>query len=263
MKLLKISAILVTTVFLNACGFEQVDTGHRGIKTTFGEVVGEPLGEGLHFYNPLTSSIREYAVRENNWSEKTPIFTKDTQRVDVDFTVVYYPDPKFVTTLFKDIGSERDLVEKIIKPVVLGSIKDSIGEVIADELVSKRENVTKAALARLKATLADRHVFVTGLEFTNLDFDDQYEKAVEEKVVAIQLAQKAVNESVQIAERAKQTVQTATAEARAMQIKSQALAQNKGLVEFEAVQKWDGHLPQNVFGNQPLPFVDLHKLGGR
>jgi prohibitin 2 len=252
--------LVLLTLNLSACGFEVVDTGYRGVKTRFGEVIGEPLPEGLHFYNPFTSGIREFGVREDKWEAKTTIFTRDTQQVNVEFAVVYYPDPKFVHTIFKEVGSEKMLEEKIIKPVVLGSIKDAVGSVIADELVSKREIVTRASLKEVQENLSSRHVVVTDLQFTNLDFDDTYERAVEQKVVAIQDAQKAKNETVRITEEAKQKVTSAEAEATAMRIKSQALAQNKGLVEFEAVQKWDGKLPQYMFGNS-TPFIDMRGLG--
>jgi len=245
---------------LTACGFEIVDTGHRGIKTRFGEVVGEPLPEGMHFYNPVTSGIREYAVREEKWADKTAIFTKDTQRVDIEFAVVFYPDPKQVHNLYREVGLDYELAEKIIRPVVLGSIKDAIGQVIADELVSKRELVTKEALREVQENLKARSVIVTDLQFTNLDFDDAYEQAVEQKVVAIQDAQRAKNETVRIEEEAKQKVKTAEADAESMRIKSQALSQNKGLVEFEAVQKWDGRLPQYMFGSQTTPFIDLRSM---
>ena len=166
-----------------------------------------------------------------------------------------------MTSIFREIGDEYMLTEKIIKPVALGSIKDAIGEVIADELVSKREVVTKKALAEVKENLAARHVIVTDLQFTNLDFNDAYEKAVEEKAEAVQHALKAKNESVRIQEEANQRVTTAKAEAEAMRIKTQALAQSKGLVEFEAVQKWDGKLPQYMFGSGTTPFIDMRSLG--
>lgn len=257
---MKFIVLIAAVLSLVGCGFEVVDTGYRGIETRFGEVVGEPLPEGLHFYNPFTSDIREYAVREDKWSDKTAIFTKDTQRVDIEFAVVFYPDPTKVHTLFREVGRDSDLAEKIIRPVVLGSIKDAIGQVIADELVSKRELVTRDALREVQENLKARNVIVTDLQFTNLDFDDAYEKAVEQKVVAIQQAQRAKNESVRIDEEAKQKVTTAQAEAEAMRIKSQALAQNKGLVDFEAVQKWDGKLPQYMFGSQTMPFIDLRTI---
>lgn len=224
---------------ITACGFEVVDTVYRGIETRFGAVQGEPLLEGLHFYNPFTSSIKEYSVQQEKWSSTTPIFTKDTQRVDVEFAVVYFADPKSVHILYRDVGKLDLLEEKIIKPLFLGSIKDAIGSVIADELVMQRETVTKTAFQEVRDNLKDKNVIVTDLQFTNLDFDDAYEKAVEEKVVAIQSAQKAKNETVRIEEEAKPTVKTAQAEAEAMRIKSQALSQNKGLVEFEIARKWD------------------------
>lgn len=261
--LVAVALLLIAAYFLlglTACGFETVSTGHRGIKTRFGEVIGQPLPEGLYFYNPITTSIHEYQVRQETWAEKTSVFTKDTQRVEVEFAVTFYPDPAVVTELYKTIGDERALVSKIIKPTALGSLKDAIGEVIADELVAKRELVTKAALKEVQENLKARSVIVTDLQFTNLDFDDAYEQAVEEKVVAIQSAIKAKNKTVEIEEIAKQKVKTAEAEATAMRIKSQALAQNKGLVQFEAVQKWDGRLPTFMLGSGATPILDLRAL---
>lgn len=242
---------------LTACGMEIVDTGNRGIETHFGAVVGEPLPEGLHFYNPFSGNITEYSVRQEKWSDKTSIFTKDTQRVDVEFTVVYNADPKFVGLLFKDVGDLQDLETKIIKPVVLGSIKDAIGQVIADEFVSKRELVTKASLKEVSENLLEKHVIVSDLQFTNLDFDDGYEKAVEEKVVAIQQAQKAKNQTVTITEQANQTVLTAKAQAESMKIQSEALSHNKGLVEYEIAKKWNGVLPVYMMGNS-TPLLNLN-----
>lgn len=252
--------LLIALLMTSACGFEVVDTGYRGIKTRFGEVIGEPLPEGLYFYNPVTTSIKEFSVRQEKWADSTIIFTRDTQQVTVEFAVIYYADPGFVTGLYKEYGSEYQLGEKIIKPVVLGSIKDTIGMVIADELVGKREAITRDALKEVKENLAERHVIVTDLQFTNLDFDTQYEQAVEQKVVAIQLAQKAKNETVQIMEQARQKIETAKAEAESMRIKTQALSQNKSLVQYEMVQKWDGALPQYMFGNT-IPLMDLKSLG--
>ncbi len=252
--------LVITALTLTGCGFEIVDTGHRGIETRFGEVAGQPLPEGLHFYNPFTSKITEYGVRQETWSSKTDIFTKDTQNVSVDFSVTYYPDPKFVNDLYVKYGDENDLVAKAIKPTVLGSIKDSIGQVIADELVSKRDAVRKRALGEVLENLAAKNVIVTDLQFTNLDFDDAYEAAVEAKVVATQEAQKAKNDTVTIEEKARQTVATAKADAESMRIKSTALAQNKGLVEYELAKKWNGVLPTMMMGNT-VPMINMSGLG--
>lgn len=256
----KMLLMVIAALTLTGCGFEVVDTGYRGIETRFGEVVGKPLPEGLHFYNPATSNIVEYGVRQETWSSKTDIFTKDTQNVVVEFSVTYYPDPMLVTDLYVKFGNEADLVTKAIKPTILGSIKDSIGQVIADELVSKRDAVRKRAFTEVQENLAAKNILVTDLQFTNLDFDDAYEAAVEAKVVATQEAQKAKNDTVTIEEKARQTVASARAQAESMRIQSAALAQNKGLVEYELAKKWNGVLPTMMMGGGSVPFLNLNAI---
>lgn len=251
MKNLFVAAIAL----MSACGFEVVDTGYRGVETNFGKVVGSPLDEGLHFYNPITSDIVEIEVREQKLESETEAFTRDTQLVRVKLAVTYYPNKERVHVLYQQFG--KDYAEKIINQVVLGSVKDSIGQYIADELVQAREKVKSTAQAEMTEALSGRDIVVTRLDFTNLDFDDAYEQAVEAKVVAIQKAAEAKNKTVEVEETAKQTVMTAQAEAEAMRIKSQALSQNKGLVAFEAVQKWNGILPVNMYGSAPLPFLNI------
>jgi regulator of protease activity HflC (stomatin/prohibitin superfamily) len=246
---------------LSSCGYTVVDPGTRGVKVTLGKVQAEPLQPDYYFYNPFTTSVHEFDVREEKWSDTTEIFTKDTQKVDVQFSLIFHVDPDKVTDVYSKVGGLKTLEGNIIKPVVLGSVKDAIGMIIADELVQKREWATGRAFAKVKENLAGRNVIVTDLQFTDLKFDAEYEKAVEEKVVAIQNSQREVNHTVQIQEQAKQTVATAKAEAESMKIKSQALAQNKGLVQFEAVHRWDGHLPQYMFGSNTVPFIDMKNLG--
>jgi regulator of protease activity HflC (stomatin/prohibitin superfamily) len=245
-------------VALSGCGFEVVDEGYRGIYKYNGAVQGEPLSPGLHFYNPLFAGITEFDVMERKQEGESMAFTADTQNVIIKYAVTYYPDQKAVNQIFSQFGWEWET--KLVPNAVLGSIKDVIGQYTADTLVSKRERATRDAEAEIKKTLAERKIIVTRLDITNLDFDDAYEKAVEAKVTAVQNAIAEKNKTVQIQEQANQTVATAKADAEAMRIKSQALSQNKGLVQFEAVQKWDGVLPQIILGGQSMPILDLKAL---
>lgn len=238
---------------------EQIPEGSRGIYTRFGKVDGEPLSPGLHFYNPFTSDVEAFDVRENRWVEKTTAFTKDTQSVTIDFAVTYYPDPKAVNQIYSQFGWKW--ADKLVGQSVVSSIKDAVGQYSADNLVEQRERATRAAEAEIIKTLSPRNIIVTRLDLTNLDFEDQYEQAVEAKVTAVQHAIAEKNKTVQIEEQAKQKIATAKAEAEAMRIKTQALSQNKGLVQYEAVQKWDGALPKIILGAQSMPILNLKDLG--
>lgn len=251
MKKLMLALALTT---LTSC--EVIETGHRGIEVNYGKIQGKPLTEGFYFYNPISSTINEINIQENKLEGATTAFTKDTQSVTIAYALTWAADPEKVDDLFRVLGREESWVRKAIEPMTLGAIKDSIGSYIADDLVTKREAARDKVLGELKASLAGRNIIVSRIDFINLDFDDQYEKAVESKVVAIQKASEAKNKTVEIEEQAKQRIIAAEAEAKSMRIRSQALSENKSLVEYEAVQKWDGKLPQYMLGNS-TPFINI------
>lgn len=249
--------LLILGSFISGCGFEVIDTGHRGVKTHFGKVVGEPLDEGLWFYNPITSSIVELNVQENKIEGIADSFTKDTQNVKVSYAIVFYPDHSQIHNIYQKFGKNWE--EKLVTPAIQSATKDVVGQYVADDLVGKRDAIRMTAQKELTDKLKERNIIVTSMSIMNLDFDEAYETAVEQKVVAIQNALKAKNVTVQIEEQAKQTVASAKADAEAMKIKSQALAQNKGLIEYELAKKWDGKLPETMFGSA-IPMININKL---
>lgn len=238
-------AVLALTT-LTGCGVERVDEGYRGLYTVNGALRGEPLPPGLHFHFPFFTSIGEINVQERKYEGKTEAFTADTQTSYVDYAVTFYPDPTKIGSLWSKFGAEWET--KVVGQVVLGAMKDSIGKVRAGDLVAKREDVAKAAQANIQEALMERGVVVTRLDFTNLNFTDGYEKAIQDKLTAVESAAAEKNKTVQVEERARQTVASAKAEAEAMKIKTEALSKGKSLVQFEAVQKWDGKLPQFIMG---------------
>lgn len=253
--MIRLICLLVIATSLSACGLEQVDEGYRGLRKVWGKVEGEPLTPGIYFYNPISSSISELSVREEIKEGDTTAFTKDTQSVSIKYAVTYFPNPDKIDDLYIQFG--KDYADKLITPSILGSLKDSVGQFVADDLVSKREAAKHATENALKEALAARNITVTRLDFVNLDFADEYERAVEAKVVAVQKAQESKNITVRVKEEAEQKVFTAKADAESMKIKSQALSQNKSLIGYEWVQKWDGALPRIVLGNGSIPMIDM------
>lgn len=252
--------LLLLVPFLTACGIEQVDEGYRGIETNWGKVVGQPLHPGLYFYNPISTGIFEMDVREQKIRETTESFTLDNQKAHVTYVLTFRPKPEVVGDLYTTAGTRWS--EMLIPQVVLGALKDSIGKVRADDLVGKREEVTKIASGKIGEALASRGVIVTRLDFVNLNFEAEYEKAVEAKVTAIQQAAAEKNRTVQIEEQAKQKVKTAEAEAQAMRIQTEALRQSAALVEYERVKKWKGDVPQVLLmgGSGATPIIDMSGL---
>lgn len=245
---------LILLFTLASCGFEVVDTGRRGIKTNMGKIVGDPLPEGLHFYSPFTEDITEMNVRETSESYKLSAYSKDNQQIDTVVTVVSSPVASKVHQIYKEFG--EDYMLQIAKPAITSAVKDILGQYTADNIISERAALQKQALSWVQEKLLVRNISVTGVEFTDIQFQPQYEQAVEAKVTAIQRAEEAKNRTQQVREEKEQSILRAQAEAESIKIKSAALSQNAKLVELEAVQKWDGRLPVTMMGNS-VPFINL------
>lgn len=251
---LRLASAIFGCSMLHSCGFETIDTGHRGIFVRFGEIQGEPLEEGFYTYNPFTTNLVEIDVRERKVDHKLECFTKDTQHVGVSFAITFYPEKNKIHEIYRQFGANWE--DAVIGPAALGSVRDIIGRFVADELVSKLESTKRDAEVELRKNLALRNVVLTRLDFTGLDFDVGYKKAIESKVIAVQRAAEAKNKTVEVEEQAKQAIINAEAEAKSIRIKAEALSQNKSLVEWNAVEKWDGKLPQYMMGNS-VPFIKM------
>lgn len=242
---------------LSACGVEQIDAGNRGVKTVWGEVQGESMPEGLYFYNFISSNIYEIDCKTQNQSFVFDTYTKDVQQAQIKFSLNYSVDANNAHTLFKEIG--RDYKSKVIEPKVVQAVKDVVGKWEADALVANREKATTEIQKMLSESLKANYILVQNVVIENIVYSAQFEKAIEEKQIATQDAIKAKNKTKQVEEEAKQQVLSAKAEAESMRIRSQALSQNQNLVAYEAVQKWDGKLPVNIYGSAAIPFVDALK----
>ena len=246
-----LSVLLMT---LSGCGIKVVETGNRGVKVRFGEILGEPLPEGLYFYNPITTSIKELNVREVKYTATTNVYSKDAQVVEVTYTLNFKPNASEIAELYKNVGYNWSDV--LIRQILEGNIKEVSGKYAAVDLIEQRQEFGNQIITELTAEFAKKRIELISFEVSDMNFDDDFETAVKNKVIAVEQAKEAQNRTVKIREEAEQQIIAAKAEAESMRIRSNALKENKGLVDYEAVQKWDGKLPQQMFGNS-MPFVNI------
>ena len=241
--------------FLILCNpFVMVGPGERGIKITLGHVQPESYGEGLHTIFPFVQKFKTMDVKTQRNTLTTSVYTKDIQQAKITYVINYNVLPDTVNKLFQEIG--MDYESKVLSPVVEGTIKDIIGKWNAQDLIANREKATGEILIKLQSQLKDNYINVSDFQMTGINYSDVFERAIESKVTAEQEALKAKNKTVQVQEEAKQKLIAAEAEAKSMAIRAQALSQNKSLVQYEAVQKWDGKMPQYMMGNS-VPFINF------
>ncbi len=257
----KIVVMLVITLFLvifiaffNPIAI--VGVGERGVKVTLGKVSPKSFTEGIHLVTPFISSIKNMNVKTQKNYIETSVYTKDIQQARITYVLNYNLQPENAHKMYREVG--MNYLDTVVTPVVEGTIKDVIGKWNAQDLVANREIATKEILLKLQNHLTPKYVNVTDFQMTSIAYSGVFEKAIENKVTAEQEALRAKNKTVQIQEEAKQKLISAEAEAKSMSIRANALTQNKALVEYEAVQKWDGKLPEYMLGNS-MPFINVSK----
>ena len=246
-------SVIIAIVFV-LFGTYTIKSTERGVLSTFGKMSESVVEPGFHVKWPFIQSIQKVNVQQKKEDGNEKSYTRDVQTADVAYTINYDLVKENVSSLMKNVGN--DYHNRVIVPFVRSAMKESFGDFAATQIVENRDQVRKQIEDMLSRTLDKKYFTNIQFQLTNIDFDDDFEKAIKEKQVAEQQALKAKNVTIQVEEQAKQTKIKAEAEAEAMRIKAKSLESNPKLVEYEAVQKWDGKMPTYMLGNS-MPMINL------
>lgn len=270
------AAFAVALMLVTGCG--QVESYEAAFFTRWGEIISrKPLEEGLHFYEPFGTDMICFDCRNQVFQANTEAFTKDIQAATVKFSLTYCIDKEKVIDIYRDTGKYYE--DKLVKPAVLGAIKNVIGQLEADGIIAKRKQVAQDVQTTLMEKLNAFGIKITLVEVLDIGYSDAFEKAVEQKQVAMQDAIRERNNTQRLREVAEQQVVKAEADAKAkvvnakadaesmlvkaeseaksIEIRNKALASSHALIEYETVKTWDGHLPAQMLGSSPIPFLNL------
>lgn len=247
-----ILGIIFGTVFINA-------EGERSIITTFGKAGETVYSAGMHIKLPFIQQVKRFDVKTIRADYKTQTYTKDIQTANIMVSYSYNLKEQDIVSTYRQYGNEWQ--ERILYPNLEQAVKAEVGVWNADQIVANRDKVANSILISLQNRMAEHNypVMITNFQMINIDFSSQFEQAIEKKVIAEQAALEEANKTKQVEQQAKQTVTQAKAEAESMRIRANALASNPKLVSYEAVQKWDGRLPQIMTGNS-TPILDIRSL---
>lgn len=241
-----------------------VQSGTRGVITTFGKVDPEPLGEGIHFIVPLVNRVHMIDVRLQKNEGKGVAASRDLQQVAVSAALNWRLDPALVAQTFQSIGGEHAVALRVIEPAAQEATKAIAAQYTAEELVTKRTEVSGKIRDALEQRLRRHGVIVDSLAAVNYDFSAVFDKAIEAKVEAEQKKLTAERDLERIKVEAEQALAKARGEAESLKAKrleiTPDLLRLKQLEnESEAIKKWNGQLPQ--YTGAGTPFVQLNGGG--
>lgn len=252
---------LFAVILLFSCWF-TVDAGERAVVLRFGAIRGV-VGEGLHLKFPMIERLVRIDVRIAKHTTSSEASSKDLQVVHTEIALNYRPEADLVGELYQRIGLQWE--ERIITPAINETFKAITARYTAEELITKRNEVSHNITEALGAKLQPYGLLVesNGVNITDFDFSQEFNKAIEEKVTAEQRALKAARDLDRIKLEAEQAVATAEGQARAL--RAQRLEVTPELIRLRevenqrlALERWNGQLPQFV-GSDAIPFISMQR----
>ena len=150
----------------------------------------------------------------------------------------------------------------MISPSILESVKSVTAQYTAEELITKRSEVSDKMQETLKEKIESRGFTVIDFNVTDLDFSVAYNQAIEKKQVAEQEAKQAQYELEKAKIENEKKIAEAEANAKVMQVQDSSTTENAlKLKELEIkknfIEKWNGVLPSTVTGDSVVPFLDI------
>lgn len=233
----------IAAIILIFGGFYIVDPGHRGVLVTNGSVAITFKPEGLGFKLPIVSAIQLVDVRQQSRELKSECYSVDLQQVSATIKVLYRVPEASVVTIFQKFAG--DPFDNLIAPRAHEALKEVTASRSAERIVKEREAVKVEGLAALRKKVGDLLV-IEDLVIENLDLSKDLENAIESKMVQQQEKEKAnfTREKAEID--AKTAFIKASGEAKAINVRGDALRNNPAIVNLMIAEKWNGVTPQSV-----------------
>lgn len=266
-KIITVSIIVILLLIVVLSAIKIVPAGSTGVVVTLGKVSETVLPEGVHFKIPFIQRIEIVSNKIQKTEVEAAAVSRDLQSVNSVITVNYRVALDSSASVYKNMG--RDYEAIVFLPAVQESMKSVSAKYTAEELISKRAQVSQEIKESLEEKVNRHGLIIENFNIVNFEFSSEFNAAIEAKQVAEQNLIKTKTEQEQalvIAEaEAKKKVITAQAEADAITTKAKAQAEaneklakslNDTLVEYEKIQKWNGEMPMVNGGNAIIDMRD-------
>ncbi len=257
-----IVAALVLLIGFNS--FVIINPGQAGVLSILGKPRDGALLEGIHFKPPLVSTVDIYDVKVQKFEVPAQSSTKDLQDLSARFAINFRIDETEVVEVRRTQGSLENIVAKIIAPQTQESFKIAAAKRTVEESITKRNELKEDFDAALSERLEKYGIIILDTSVVDLNFSPEFSKAVEEKQIAEQRAQRAVYVAQEAEQQAEAEVNRAKGKAEAQRLLAETLKAQGGelVLQKEAIEAWKAggaQMPKVLVmsgdSNSSVPFI--------
>lgn len=280
-RIITTSVVGLAAVVSLFASFSTVPVGSTGVVVTLGQTQSMTLGEGFHIKAPYITHIVSMDNRIQKQEVSAAATSKDLQAVSTTIDVNFHLSPGNSNSMYQTIG--QNYSEILLAPAIQESVKNVMAQYSAEQLITQRSTVSVSIREELENRMTEYGVIIDEFNITNFQFSAEFDAAIEAKQVAEQNKLKAQTEKEQriieaeAAAREKEvaadaeanaTLAKANAEAEAIRVKAEAEAEanqklnqslTSGILDYQAIQRWNGEYPTVMGGENTLTMIDVGK----
>lgn len=255
--------LLVSALLLGLNSFVVINPGEAGVVSILGKATDGALLEGFHLRPPLISKVDVYDVTVQKFEVPAQSATKDLQDLNASFAINFRLDPEKIVDVRRTQGTLENIVSKIIAPQTQEAFKTAAALRTAEQSITQRSELKRDFDTALKERLSKYDVIVLDTSVVNIRFSTDFAKAVEEKQVAEQRAQRAVYVAQEAEQQAQADINRAQGRAEAQRLLAETLKAQGGdlVLQKEAIEAWrsgGAQMPKVLVmgsGSSRVPFI--------
>jgi regulator of protease activity HflC (stomatin/prohibitin superfamily) len=219
--------VLLLGLIVAFSGFDSVDASHKGVKVRLGKITGTQEA-GMEWTGILTQ-VHQYDLRVRkmtvNMQGNEGAVDKDGQSIFATIEVNYKLNPINVEKAYAEIGSDEYLADTLrLEGIVKEGFKTVTSEYTSLEIFQKRQEVKDRAIEQIQSRFPQEYFNIENVIISNIDFNPDFKKAIEDKKVAEERA-KAKEQEVQVNKfEADKQIETARGQAESAKLQAEAEA---------------------------------------
>ncbi|PHJ87644.1 hypothetical protein VF04_34550, partial [Nostoc linckia z7] len=232
--------VLAILVIVGLNSFIIINPGQAGVISILGKARDGALLEGIHLKPPFISAIDVYDLTVQKFEVPAESSTKDLQNLTARFAINFRLDPAQVVEVRRKQGTLENIVSKIIAPQTQEAFKIAAAKRTVEEAITKRSELKQDFDDALGDRLDKYGIIVLDTSVVDLTFSPEFAKAVEEKQIAEQRAQRAVYIAREAEQEAQAEINRAKGKAEAQRLLAETLKAQGGqlVLQKEAIEAW-------------------------
>ncbi len=235
-----IAAIATVVAIVLASSFVIINPGQAGVLSVLGSAQDGVLLEGIHLKPPFVSYVDVYDITVQKFEVPAESSTKDLQDLKARFAINFRLEPEQMVDIRRKQGSLSNIVNKIIAPQTQESFKVAAARRTVEQAITQRAILKEDFDDALALRLEKYGIDVLDTSVVDLTFSPEFSRAVEEKQIAEQRAQRAVYVAQEAEQEALAEINRAKGRAESQRLIADTLKAQGGklVLQKEAIEAW-------------------------